>query len=81
MFNKICPNCENECREVDARCKECGYQFMMLCEGCGRDVKGFSLCKECRQQGYKRAPFDKNAENLDDFGLLADWEDLMGEYD
>ena len=81
METKICSQCKKKCREVDARCKECGYRFMMLCEGCGRDVKGFTLCKECRQQGYKRAPFEKDStpfsgdewldyenEDMDDFG-------------
>jgi hypothetical protein len=63
MEDKTCPKCGSECREIDPRCKKegCGHKFVMLCEGCGRDVVGFTLCDECRLPGYKRAPFSKDS--------------------
>ena len=75
---KECPQCKTKCEERRPRCKKCGYRFVMLCEGCGRDVKGFSFCKECRQPGYKRAASAKDAipfpgdewieyENMDEY--------------
>ena len=60
METKICPRCENECREIDPRCKKCGHKFYMICEGCGRDVRGFRLCGECRIPGYKRTSDERN---------------------
>lgn len=58
---KICPKCKKRCGEIDARCKECGYRFMVLCEGCGRDVCGYTLCADCRIPGHKRPPFAKDS--------------------
>lgn len=65
METKICPNCGEMLLEIKPRCS-CGHKFTMLCEGCGRDVKGYSLCGECRIHGNKRCPDPRNApENFD----------------
>ena len=71
---KECPQCKNQCREVDARCKNCGYRFWMVCGGCGRDVRGRTLCNECSVPGYKRCadPRSPNAFKSD----LFDFERL-----
>lgn len=66
METKTCPDCKEKLLEAKPHCK-CGYKFIMLCEGCSRDVKGHNLCSECRIHGHKRCPDPRNTPGDYDF--------------
>ena len=48
---KTCPKCGEKVLEHLAQCAECHYPFLMLCAGCGRDVRGRAFCRECVKPG------------------------------
>lgn len=74
---KRCPQCgqlQSIRREI---CKQCGYIFSFLCEGCSRDTNGTPFCKECSESGKYHWHRIENARKDDDVPpfCIPNWED------